>query len=107
MAPARSSLAMIRGRAPGDAPGIGVAFVRDREGTPTPGDRQLSDVEAEAALRRIDALRGDPLVRFLDAAPVEDEPITPEEEAAVAEADADRDAGEPSISFDEIRRKYA
>ena len=67
---------------------------------------ELSDAEAEVALRRIDAMRSDPLVRSLDAAPVDDEPITPEEEAAVAEADAARAAGEPSISFDEIKRRY-
>jgi hypothetical protein len=67
---------------------------------------ELTDAEAEAALRRIDALRSDPLVRFLDAAPVDDEPVTPDEEAAVAEADAARAAGEPSVSFDEIKRRH-
>jgi hypothetical protein len=30
-----------------------------------------------------------------------------EEEAAVAEADADRTLGVPTIPFDEIKRKYA
>jgi hypothetical protein len=50
--------------------------------------------EAEAALRRIDLQQRDPLVRFFDAAPVDDEPVTAEEEAAVAEAaDADRARG--------------
>lgn len=68
---------------------------------------KLSDEEAEAALRRIEALRNDPLVRFLDAAPIDDEPVTAEETAAIAEADADRAAGADSIPFDEIKRKYA
>jgi hypothetical protein len=68
---------------------------------------ELTDDEAEAMLRRVEALRADPFVRFLDAAPVDDEPITPEEEAAVAEVEADRAAGVPSIPFDEIKRKYA
>jgi len=67
---------------------------------------ELSDAEAEAALRRIDALRNDPLVRFLDAAPVDDEPVSAEEKAAVAEADADRAAGASTIPFDEIKRTY-
>jgi hypothetical protein len=67
---------------------------------------ELTDAQAEAALRRIDALRDDPLVRYLDAAPVDDEPVTAEEEAAIAEAEADRINGAPTVSFDEIKRKY-
>jgi len=68
---------------------------------------QMTDEEAEATLRRIDAQRADPLVRFLDAAPVDDEPVTAEEEAALAEVEVDRAAGVPTISFDDIKRKYA
>jgi hypothetical protein len=68
---------------------------------------QMSDEEAEAMLRRIEILRTDPFVRFLDAAPIDDEPVSPEEEAAVAEVEADRAAGVPTIPFDEIKRKYA
>jgi len=67
---------------------------------------ELSDAEAEVALRRIDALRNDPLVRFLDAAPIDDEPISAEEESAIAEADAERAEGAPPIPFDEVKRKY-
>jgi hypothetical protein len=67
---------------------------------------EMSDEQAEMALRRIDALRNDPLVRFLDAAPVDDEPVSPEEQAAVAEAEADRAAGAAAIPFDEIKRQY-
>lgn len=67
---------------------------------------EMSDGEAEVALRRIDAMREDPLVRFFDAAPVDDEPVTAEEQAAVAEVDADRAAGLDSIPFDEVRRRY-
>ena len=67
---------------------------------------EMSDEQAELALRRIDALRSDPLVRFLDAAPVDDEPVSAEEQAAVAEADADRAAGAAGIPFDEIKRQY-
>jgi hypothetical protein len=67
---------------------------------------ELSDEEAEAMLRRVEALRTDPFVRYLDAAPVDDEPVTPDEEAVVAEVEADRAAGLPTIPFDEIKRKY-
>lgn len=58
----------------------------------------LSEAEAEAALALI--------VRRVGDAPVDDEPITPEEEAALAEVEADRAAGVPSVSFDEVKRKY-
>lgn len=68
---------------------------------------ELSDDEAEAMLRRIEILRTDPFVRFLDEAPIDDEPVTADEAAAVAEVDADRAAGAATIPFDEIKRKYA
>ena len=68
---------------------------------------EMTDDEAEKTLRRIDAQRTDPLVRYFDAAPVDDEPVTEEEQAAVAEVDADRARGVPTIPFDEIKRKYA
>ncbi|HEX4324218.1 MAG TPA: hypothetical protein VHZ77_06250 [Gaiellaceae bacterium] len=67
---------------------------------------ELSDEEAEVMLRRVEALRNDPFLRYLDSAPVDDEPVTAEEEAAIAEVEADRDAGVPTIPFDEIKRKY-
>jgi len=67
---------------------------------------ELSDEEAEAMLRRVEALRSDPLVRFLDQAPVDDEPVTAEEEAAMAEVEADRAASVPTIPFDDVKRKY-
>jgi hypothetical protein len=67
---------------------------------------EMSDEEAEDMLRRIQALRGDPFLRFLDQAPIDDEPVTTEEEAAIAEVEADRAAGVPTIPFDDVRRKY-
>ena len=54
---------------------------------------EMTDEEAEAVLRRIELQRTDPLVRFFDAAPVDDEPLSVEEEAAIAEVDADRALG--------------
>ncbi|HZT17502.1 MAG TPA: hypothetical protein VFA19_16315 [Gaiellaceae bacterium] len=68
---------------------------------------EMTDDEAEATLRRIEVLRSDPFVRFLDAAPIDDEPVTPEEEAAIAEVEADRLAGAPRVRLDDVKRKYA
>lgn len=68
---------------------------------------QMSEEEAEATLRRIDAQRSDPFLRFLTAAPADDEAVSATEQAAVAEADADRAAGAARVSFDDIKRKYA
>lgn len=64
----------------------------------------LTEREAERTLRLLDDLR-DPLTRFLDEAPLDDEPTTPEEEAAVAEARADIAAGR-TVSLDEIKREF-
>jgi len=49
---------------------------------------EMTDEEAEGTLRDIDARRADPVLRLLDAAPLDDEPTTPEEDAAAAEVDA-------------------
>jgi len=68
---------------------------------------QMSEEEAEATLRRIDAQRTDPFLRFLDAAPIDDEAVSADEQAALAEADADRAAGASRVSFDDIKGKYA
>jgi len=66
---------------------------------------EMTDEEAEATLRRIEAGRTDSFLRFLDAAPLDDEPVSAEEEAAVAEVEADRAAGVPTIPFDDDKRK--
>jgi hypothetical protein len=55
----------------------------------------------------IDERRDDPLLRFLDSAPLDDEPETDEERAAIAEVDADRAAGVPRISFEDVKRAYS
>ena len=68
---------------------------------------EMTEAEAEATLRRIDVLRNDPLVRFLDAAPIDDEPITAEDVQAIADVEAGRAAAVPTISFDDIKSKYA
>ncbi|MGH2843059.1 MAG: hypothetical protein ACRDKL_05665 [Solirubrobacteraceae bacterium] len=64
----------------------------------------LSDSEAAEALRFLDQ-RADPLTVLLDNAPVEDELITAEEEAAVQEARDEIARGE-TVSLEELRAKY-
>ena len=64
----------------------------------------LTEREAERTLRLLDDMR-DPMSRCLDDAPLDDEPVTPEEEAAVAEAEADIAAGR-TVSLEEILREF-
>jgi hypothetical protein len=54
----------------------------------------------------MNASRTDPFVRFLEAAPIDAEPITAEEDAAIAEVEADRSCGrraEQSVRRDQAR----
>ncbi len=67
--------------------------------------RGLSEAEAAEALRLLDA-RHDPELDMLDSAPVEDEQISAEEEAAVQEARDELAAGVPLISHEEIKREF-
>ncbi len=64
-----------------------------------------SEHEAEIALRAVER-EGEPVVRKFDGAPFEDEEISAEEEAAVQEARDELAAGEPTVPFAEIKRKY-
>jgi hypothetical protein len=66
---------------------------------------ELTEAEAGDALRYVASRRDDPLIRRLDSAPLEDEEISAEEEAAAAEGRADVAAGR-SISHEEMLRKY-
>jgi hypothetical protein len=66
---------------------------------------KLSEAEADETLRLLDA-REDPAARLLDDAPLEDEQISPEEEAAVQEAREELAAGTPTISHEEIKRRH-
>jgi hypothetical protein len=65
---------------------------------------RLSEAEAEAALQAIE--QADPVVRRLDDTPLEDEEISPEEEAAVQEARDELAAGVPTISHEEVKREF-
>lgn len=61
--------------------------------------------EAEVALRAVER-EIDPVIRRLEDAPLEDEEISAEEEAAVQEARDELAAGAPTIPFEEIKRKH-
>jgi hypothetical protein len=67
---------------------------------------ELTEAETNRALRYIASRHEDPLIRRLDEAPLEDEEISAEEEAAVREARDELATGVPTIPFEEIKRKY-
>lgn len=67
---------------------------------------ELSEREADDALRYIAEQRTDPIIAAVRDAPQDDEPVTAADEAALAEVHAGRTAGAPRISFAEIKRKY-
>lgn len=66
---------------------------------------ELPESELHAAKRFLEYLRnmGDPLLRALAEAPLDDEPLTPEDEAAIEEARAEYAAGKV-LSHEEARR---
>lgn len=64
----------------------------------------LTEEQAAETLRLLDQ-RTDPLTGLLDNAPPDDEPVTPEEEVLVAEANADIVAGR-TIPLAEILREF-
>jgi hypothetical protein len=55
----------------------------------------------------VDEIGKDPFLQYLEAAPIDDEPAAPDEEAAVAEVEADRRAGISTVSFEDVRRRYS
>lgn len=67
---------------------------------------QLSEHELTTAERVLTKLRheNDPVSRALANAPIDDEPLTPEEEAALTEGYADLAAGR-TVSDDELWRR--
>jgi hypothetical protein len=64
----------------------------------------LSEAEADETLRLLD-MRADPVVVAFRDVPEDDEPWTSEDEAAVAQGDADFAAGRVS-SLEDVERKY-
>lgn len=65
----------------------------------------LTEDEAAETLRLLDQ-RADPLTRFLESAPLDDEPSTSEEDASAREALEAARRGKV-ISAEEIRREFA
>jgi len=66
----------------------------------------LPESELEPVLDFIASRGEDPVIAAFRDAPEDDEPWTEEDEAAMAEVQADRAAGVPMIPFEEIKRKY-
>lgn len=67
---------------------------------------ELSEREADEALRLIAARREGDFASWLDSASVEDEVVSEDEESAVQEARDEIAAGTPLISADEIKREF-
>ncbi|MFI5009370.1 MAG: hypothetical protein ACHQDY_03755 [Solirubrobacterales bacterium] len=65
----------------------------------------LSDGEADMALRTIAEQHEDPLLRAIANAPEDEEALTPEDEAAIAEGHADIAAGR-TVSLEDIERQH-
>ncbi len=68
---------------------------------------ELSEVEAERALALVEKEREHPMIRRLDEAPLEDEEISAEEEAAVQEARDEIAAGAPLIPLEQVKRELS
>jgi hypothetical protein len=66
---------------------------------------ELSEPEAERALRLVEKEHEDPVIAAFRDAPEDDEPWTDEDEAAIAEVRADDAAGVPTIPLEEIERE--
>jgi len=65
---------------------------------------ELSEQEAVDALKLFQDRSGEPMVRALDNAPIDDEPSTEEEDASARKAWEEYKRGE-SFSADEIKRE--
>ncbi|MFI5004682.1 MAG: hypothetical protein ACHQE6_06685 [Solirubrobacterales bacterium] len=70
---------------------------------------ELTEAEADDALRyvasRLEGGEADRFARWLDSRPEDDEPLTAEDEEAIAEGRADMAAGR-LVSHEEMLRKY-
>jgi hypothetical protein len=64
----------------------------------------LSESELEPVLEFIASRGEDPVIAAFRNAPEDDEPWTDEDEAAMAEVEADRAAGVPDVPLEEVMR---
>jgi hypothetical protein len=67
---------------------------------------ELPESEIEPVVEFIVSRGEDPVIAAFRDAPEDDEPWTEQDEAAMAEVEADRAAGVPTISHEEMLRKY-
>ena len=67
---------------------------------------ELSEDEADDALRYLAERHDDPVIVAFREAPVDDEPVTAADERALADVQADRGAGAARISYAEVMRKH-
>jgi hypothetical protein len=67
---------------------------------------QLDETEAKRALTLLEKEREDPMIAAFRDAPEDDEPWTEEDEAAMAEVEADRAAGVPVIPMEQVMRRF-
>ena len=65
---------------------------------------ELSEAEAAAELKLWSARRNG-LVALMDSAPIDDEPFTEQDEAALAESHDELSASGQTVSVDEFRRQ--
>jgi len=66
---------------------------------------ELSEPQMDDILEYAARQREDPLLSAITSAPEDDEPLTPEEEAAIAEGRADIAAGR-TVSLEDVELKY-
>jgi hypothetical protein len=67
---------------------------------------ELSEREAERALRLVEKEHEDPMVAAFRDAPEDDEPLTAEEEAALEQSHEEYRRGE-GVPLDEIRHEFS
>ncbi len=66
---------------------------------------ELSEPQMDDILRYAARQREDPMLSAIANAPEDDEPLTPEEEAAIDEGRADIAAGR-TVSLEDVERQY-
>jgi hypothetical protein len=67
---------------------------------------ELTELEADDALRYLAERHDDPVIAAFRDAPVDDEPLSAADERALAEVRVDRAAGAARISYAEVMRKH-
>lgn len=66
---------------------------------------ELTEAEAERAFTLVEGEHEDPVIAAFHDAPEDDEPWSDQDETAMAEVEADRATGVPTIPLEEIERE--